>query len=142
LHFHTEILSPAADFRLRDYTVQLSGYQWLDPYPFNSLVGYATFLAIELNPNNYHSWNGRRHQLSQFNLPLNFLNLAVAILGNATTALFVDRVGRRKFLMVGIIGCILFLVLELAMVAKYVGTSNQAGLSAGGDGYICFKRLV
>jgi len=66
-------------------------------------------------------------------LPLIFSNLAVAILGNATTALFVDRVGRRKFLMVGIIGCILFLVLELAMVAKYVGTSNQAGLSAGGD---------
>jgi len=27
--------------------------------------------------------------------------------------------------MVGIIGCILFLVLELAMVAKYVGTSTK-----------------
>jgi len=35
--------------------------------------------------------------------------------------------------MVGIIGCIAFLVLELAMVAKYVGTTNHGGNSAGGD---------
>jgi hypothetical protein len=65
--------------------------------------------------------------------PLNDAYIAVAIFGNATTALFVDRVGRRKFLLVGIIGCIVFLVLELAMVAKFVGTSNQSGLGAGGD---------
>jgi hypothetical protein len=74
--------------------------------------------------------------------PLDDTYLAVAILGNATTALFVDRAGRRKFLLVGIIGCISFLVLELAMVAKFVGTSNQAGLSAGGDSYYTFHVTI
>jgi hypothetical protein len=41
--------------------------------------------------------------------------------------------------MVGITGCIIFLVLELAMVARFVGTSNQSGLSAGGNRYIYFQ---
>ena len=35
--------------------------------------------------------------------------------------------------MVGITGSIVFLSVELAMVAKFVGTTNHAGLSVGGD---------
>lgn len=56
----------------------------------------------------------------------------VAIFGNGTCALFVDRVGRRTFLLVGIAGCLVFLAIETAMVAKYVGTDNKAGNAAGG----------
>lgn len=57
----------------------------------------------------------------------------VAIFGNATSALFIDRVGRRIFLMVGIAGCLVFLGLEMAMVAGFVGTTNKAGNAAGGE---------
>lgn len=59
----------------------------------------------------------------------------VAIFGNGTCALFVDRVGRRTFLLVGIAGCLVFLAIETAMVARYVGTDNKAGNAAGGKPY-------
>lgn len=57
----------------------------------------------------------------------------VAIFGNGTCARFVDRVGRRTFLLVGIAGCLVFLSIETAMVAQYVGTDNKAGNAAGGE---------
>ena len=44
--------------------------------------------------------------------------------------------------MVCIAGCVVFLVLELAMVAKFAGNTNQAGLSAGGDQSLHFSHFM
>ena len=50
--------------------------------------------------------------------------------GNCFTALFVDKFGRRKFLLVGTTGCLVSLIFECALQAKYTGTSNTAGQKA------------
>lgn len=78
----------------------------------------------------------------------------VAIAGNAITAVLVDRVGRVKFLseyaprmdqnwalllresltlaplVIGMTGCMVAIIIEMALLATYKGTDNKAGLAA------------
>ena len=49
---------------------------------------------------------------------------------NVFTALFVDSIGRRKLLLIGLAGCTIANILECAMLATYLGTDNKAGLNA------------
>ncbi|PPJ55862.1 hypothetical protein CBER1_07450 [Cercospora berteroae] len=50
--------------------------------------------------------------------------------GNILTALYVDRWGRRKFMLVGAVGLTISLLLETILQALYTGTSNVAGQRA------------
>ena len=49
---------------------------------------------------------------------------------NVFTALFVDRIGRRKLLVTGLAGCTIANIFECALLAQYLGTENKAGLDA------------
>ncbi|KAK4505727.1 hypothetical protein PRZ48_003692 [Zasmidium cellare] len=53
--------------------------------------------------------------------------------GNLCNGLFVDRVGRRKFVLIGCIGIVVCLSGEAAMTAEFVqtGSSNRVGLAWG-----------
>ena len=42
----------------------------------------------------------------------------------------VDRFGRRPFFLIGICGCLTALICEAALTARFLGGTNQAGLSA------------
>lgn len=50
---------------------------------------------------------------------------------NYFSAIMVDRVGRTKLLVFGLIGCSMAIICEMAMVAKFSGTSNQIGNGFG-----------
>ncbi|KAJ5718210.1 MFS transporter [Penicillium malachiteum] len=50
------------------------------------------------------------------------------LIGNTWTAVYVDRYGRRIFLLVGSIGCVSCLIFLCALCARYLGTDNTAGL--------------
>jgi hypothetical protein len=65
-------------------------------------------------------------------LLLGFFNL-VTVPGNLFNGLFVDRFGRRRFVMTGCIGIIICLSGEAAITAQFVetGSSNQVGLGWG-----------
>lgn len=65
-------------------------------------------------------------------IPLLLLSLwvTISLFGNIFTALFIDRFGRRKFMLTGIAGILVSLVCECALQAKYVGTANVAGQRA------------
>ena len=49
---------------------------------------------------------------------------------NVFTALYVDAIGRRKLLCVGLAGCTVANIFECALLARYLGTDNKAGLDA------------
>ena len=42
----------------------------------------------------------------------------------------VDKFGRRPFFLIGTVGCLVALIFEAALTATYLGSNNQAGLSA------------
>lgn len=50
--------------------------------------------------------------------------------GNIFCALFVEKFGRRKFLLIGLSGILVSLICEIALQATYLGTSNRAGQNA------------
>ena len=50
--------------------------------------------------------------------------------GNCFTALFVDKFGRRKFMLIGACGILVSLVCECALQAVYTGGTNKAGQRA------------
>ncbi|KAI1624988.1 major facilitator superfamily domain-containing protein [Exophiala viscosa] len=56
---------------------------------------------------------------------------AICIICSFAGGLAVDRFGRRNFLVIGCVGCLLSLTIEAAMQAKYIGTTNTSGLTAG-----------
>lgn len=52
------------------------------------------------------------------------------LVGNTWTAIYVDRYGRRRFLLIGSIGCVVSLIFLCALSAEYLGTDSIAGLRA------------
>ncbi|KAK3715410.1 hypothetical protein LTR37_007138 [Vermiconidia calcicola] len=50
--------------------------------------------------------------------------------GNILCAFFVEKVGRRPFLLIGLIGILVCLICETALQATYLGTDNKAGQNA------------
>lgn len=50
--------------------------------------------------------------------------------GNIFCAFFVERFGRRKFMLIGLSGILVSLICETALQAEYLGTSNRAGQNA------------
>lgn len=65
-------------------------------------------------------------------LLLGFFNL-VTVPGNLINGLFVDRIGRRRFVLTGCIGIIVCLSGEAAITAQFVetGSTNRIGLGFG-----------
>lgn len=63
-------------------------------------------------------------------LLLSALWVTLSFPGNVFTALFIDRFGRRRFMLIGISGILITLILEAVMQARYLGTSNTAGQKA------------
>ena len=49
---------------------------------------------------------------------------------NVFTALYVDRIGRRKLILIGLAGCVICNTFECALQASFLGTNNKAGLDA------------
>ena len=53
---------------------------------------------------------------------------------NSTGALVMDKIGRKPLMILGVGGCLTFVVVELAMVARYASPlpiePNEAGLKA------------
>ena len=64
--------------------------------------------------------------------PLLLLSIwvSISLFGNIFTALFIDKWGRRGFMLTGIGGILVSLVCECAMQAKFIGTDNKAGQRA------------
>jgi MFS family permease len=50
--------------------------------------------------------------------------------GNIFCAFFVERFGRRKFMLIGLSGILMCLVCETALQATYLGTNNRSGQNA------------
>jgi hypothetical protein len=50
--------------------------------------------------------------------------------GNIFCAFFVERFGRRKFLLIGLSGILVCLICEIALQATYLGTNNRSGQNA------------
>lgn len=50
---------------------------------------------------------------------------------NWINAILLDRVGRKPIIIYGLIGCIVMMCIETAMVAEYAGTDNRAGNAMG-----------
>lgn len=56
--------------------------------------------------------------------------VSISLFGNTFTALFIDKWGRRGFMLVGVAGILISLVCECALQARYVGTDNKSGQKA------------
>lgn len=63
-------------------------------------------------------------------LLLSALWVTASFPGNVFTAFFVDRLGRRFFLLTGIGGILFCLIMECWTQARYLGTENMAGQKA------------
>jgi MFS family permease len=50
--------------------------------------------------------------------------------GNVFTSLMIDRLGRRTFMLIGLAGTMVANILEAALQAQYLGTTNVAGQKA------------
>lgn len=64
-------------------------------------------------------------------LLLNACWTSFTLIGNTWTAFYVDRFGRRTFMLIGSIGCMVSVIFLCAMTAEFLGTTNTAGLRAG-----------
>ena len=62
-------------------------------------------------------------------LLLNAIWVSITLPLNIFTALYVDRIGRRILLLVGLAGCTISNTFEIALQATYLGTNNQKGLN-------------
>lgn len=60
-------------------------------------------------------------------LLLNACWVTFTIFGNTCTALFIDRFGRRPFLLIGTTGCLLSMVFLAALTATFIDTDNKSG---------------
>ncbi|KAL4781067.1 sugar transporter family protein [Aspergillus varians] len=56
--------------------------------------------------------------------------ITIGPFGNLLCAWLMDRVGRKKLMVTGMIGCSVALFGELLMIALYEGTTNKSGISA------------
>ena len=63
-------------------------------------------------------------------LLLNACWTTFTIIGNTWTAFYVDRFGRRTFMLIGSCGCVVALTFLCALTATFLGTNNTAGLNA------------
>ncbi|KAL9114875.1 MAG: hypothetical protein Q9227_001118 [Pyrenula ochraceoflavens] len=63
-------------------------------------------------------------------LLLSALWVTVSFPGNVFTAFFVDRIGRRFFLLTGLFGIVITLCFEAALQARYLESTNAAGQRA------------
>lgn len=63
-------------------------------------------------------------------LLLSALWVTLSFPGNVFTALFIDRIGRRTFMLIGITGLLISLIFEAALQAQFLGTANKAGEKA------------
>lgn len=63
-------------------------------------------------------------------LLLNACWTTFTIFGNIWTAFYIDRFGRRKFMLIGSTGCTACVIFLCALTAKYLNTDNVAGLRA------------
>jgi len=63
-------------------------------------------------------------------LLLNACWTTFTLIGNTWTALFIDRFGRRRFMLIGSIGRVVSLIFLCALTASFLDTANNAGLRA------------
>ncbi|KAK3613606.1 hypothetical protein LTR56_025727 [Elasticomyces elasticus] len=63
-------------------------------------------------------------------LLLNACWTTFTIIGNTWTAFYVDKFGRRTFMLIGACGCVTAVTFLCALTASFLGTTNQAGLNA------------
>ena len=63
-------------------------------------------------------------------LLLSALWVTASFPGNIFTAFYVDKFGRRTFLLIGLTGLIVSLSFECALQAQYQGTDNKPGQRA------------
>ncbi|RHZ62623.1 hypothetical protein CDV55_105347 [Aspergillus turcosus] len=68
---------------------------------------------------------------NKISLLLAALYVSVACAGNYVSSILVDRLGRVKLFLIGFSGCLVSLIFETVMVARYTGSTNEAGLRAG-----------
>ncbi|KAL2788508.1 general substrate transporter [Aspergillus keveii] len=63
-------------------------------------------------------------------LLLNACWTSFTLIGNTFTALYIDRFGRRRFLLIGSIGCTSCIIFLCALTARYLNTENTPALRA------------
>ncbi|RDW59195.1 hypothetical protein BP5796_12119 [Coleophoma crateriformis] len=63
-------------------------------------------------------------------LLLSAIFVSITLPCNIWTALYVEKIGRRTLLLVGLAGCTVTNIFECALLATYLGTNNKAGLNA------------
>lgn len=56
--------------------------------------------------------------------------VSISLFGNIITALFIDRFGRRGFMLIGVGGILVSLICETILQARFNGTDNRAGQRA------------
>ncbi|KAL2814141.1 general substrate transporter [Aspergillus granulosus] len=61
-------------------------------------------------------------------LLLNACWTSFTLIGNTWTALYVDRFGRRRFLLIGATGCTISIIFLCALTAEYLDTTNTPAL--------------
>jgi MFS family permease len=85
----------------------------------NSIANYGVILYIQLGMTGY--WP----------LLLTALWVLSTFPGNIFCAFFVERFGRRRFMLIGLSGILVSLICETAIQATYLGTTNRTALNFG-----------
>ncbi|KAK5188301.1 hypothetical protein LTR16_008439, partial [Cryomyces antarcticus] len=63
-------------------------------------------------------------------LLLSAIWVTLSLPGNIFTAFFIDKIGRRTFMLTGLGGILVALIFETALQAQFLGTNNAAGQKA------------